>query len=124
MALSLVESAGDKNWKWQPVIDYITAKLKDFMVFWKERHFVNINFPNNGKNPSALVPAFPSMRYYNDRIVTFTSPGGRLYCFADAGKVGSYTEDNVPEDGCDWREVLNGNAAVSVISSDPVCYKG
>jgi broad specificity polyphosphatase/5'/3'-nucleotidase SurE len=84
------------------------------MGYWKSGSFVNVNFPNTEKKPSALVPSFPSMRYYNDRIVTFTSPEGGKYCFAKPGKV-----DNVPEEGSDWAEVIKGNAAFSLIMSQP-----
>ena len=117
VALSLVENDG--AWHWEPIIAYITDKLKEFMGYWKARSFVNINFPNNGKKPSALVPAFPSIRYYNDRIVTFAAPDGDMYCFARTGKVG-----NIPEDGSDWKEVLNNNAAFSIILSEPAAAGG
>jgi 5'-nucleotidase len=111
-ALSLVENEDD--WKWEPVISYIIEKLTEIAGFWKAGTFVNVNFPNTGKTPSALVPAFPSMRYYNDRIVNFKAPDGGLYCFSKSGKVG-----NIPEDGSDWSEILKNNAALSVILSQP-----
>ena len=112
IALSLVEN--NHNWNWQPVVSYVTEKLQEIMGFWKEQTFININFPNTGKTPLALVPSFPSMRYYNDRIVNFTAPDGVVYCFPKAGKVG-----NTPEEGSDWSEVLKNNAALSVILSQP-----
>jgi 5'-nucleotidase len=112
VALSLVENNG--VWLWDSVITYITEKMKEFMSYWKAGAFVNINFPNIEKIPSALVPVFPSMRYYNDHIVTFSAPEGGIYCFAKPGKV-----DNVPENGSDWAEVLKNNAALSVVMSQP-----
>jgi 5'-nucleotidase len=115
VALSLVENG--LSWQWETVISYITEKLISIMGYWKADTFVNVNFPNIEKKPSALVPTFPSMRYYNDRIVTFTAPEGSKYCFAKTGKVG-----NVPEEGSDWAEVLKGNAAFSIVLSQPaVC---
>ena len=112
VALSLVES--DLSWQWESVVSYITEKLVLIMGYWKAGSFVNVNFPNTEKKPSALVPTFPSMRYYNDRIVTFTSPEGGRFCFAKPGKV-----ENIPEEGSDWAEVIKGNAAFSVILSQP-----
>jgi len=112
VALSLVES--DLPWQWDTVISYITEHLISIMGYWNAQGFININFPNNGKSPAALVPAFPSMRYYNDRIVTYKPPEGSLYCFARLGKV-----ENIPEEGSDWAEVLKGNAAFSLIMSQP-----
>jgi len=112
VALSLVENGRD--WQWQPLISYIVENLLSFTSYWKEGTFININFPNIEKKPSALVPVFPSMRYYNDRIETYTAPGGGLYCFANSGKV-----KNIPEEGSDWAEVLKNNAALCVVKSQP-----
>jgi len=117
VALSLVES--DLPWQWESIVSYITEKLVLIMGYWKAGTFVNVNFPNTEKKPSALVPSFPSMRYYNDRIVTFTSPGGNKYCFAKPGKV-----ENIPEEGSDWAEVLKGNAAFSIVMSQPAIAAG
>jgi len=115
IALSLVDNS--LPWEWESVISYITEKLVLIMGYWKAGTFVNVNFPNIEKKPSSLVPTFPSMRYYNDRIVTFTSPEGVRYCFAKPGKV-----ENIPDDGSDWAEVLKGNAAFSVVMSQPAVY--
>ncbi|MCL2759558.1 MAG: 5'/3'-nucleotidase SurE [Treponema sp.] len=117
VALSLVES--DLPWQWESVISYISEKLVLMMGYWKASTFVNVNFPNIEKKPSALVPSFPSIRYYNDRIVTFTSPEGGRYCFAKTGKV-----ENIPEEGSDWAEVLKGNAAFCVVMSQPSVAAG
>ncbi|MCL2719738.1 MAG: 5'/3'-nucleotidase SurE [Treponema sp.] len=117
VALSLVES-GDSSWQWESVISYIIEKLVLMMGYWKAGAFVNVNFPNSEKKPGELVSTFPSMRYYNDRIVTYISPEGGKFCFAKPGKV-----ENIPEDGSDWAEVIKGNAAFSVIMSQPVVCK-
>jgi len=113
IALSLVES--DLPWQWESAVSYITEKVVLLMGYWKDGTFVNVNFPNIEKKPSELVSSFPSMRYYNDRIITFTSPRGDKYCFTKVGKV-----DNIPEEGSDWAEVIRGNAAFSVVMSQPV----
>jgi len=112
VALSLVEN--ESEWKWEYVISYITEKLTEIMGFWKAGTFVNVNFPNIEKKPFAIVPTFPSMRYYDDRIVKYKAPDGGLYCFSKSGKV-----KNIPEDGSDWSEVLKNNAALSIILSQP-----
>ncbi|MCL2806192.1 MAG: 5'/3'-nucleotidase SurE [Treponema sp.] len=117
VALSLVES--EISWQWEIVIPYIAENLEELMGYWKEQTFVNVNFPNIKKKPNAIVPSFPSMRFYNDRIVTFAAPDGGRYCFVKPGKV-----DNIPEDGSDWAEILKGNAAYSVILSQPSCFRG
>jgi len=114
IALSLVDNHIG-IYHWEPVLSYITEKLPEFMSFWKSGSFVNINFPNNGKKPASLVPTFPSLRYYNDRIERYTAPDGTIYCFAKTGKVG-----NIPAQGSDWAEVLKNNAAISVVRSEPV----
>jgi 5'-nucleotidase len=114
IALSLVDN--DKGmYHWDPIISYIIEKLPEFMGFWKAGSFININFPNNGKKPASLVPTFPSIRYYNDRIERYTAPDGNIYCFAKTGKVGKQ-----PAEGSDWAEVLKSNAALSVVRSEPV----
>ncbi|MDR0442752.1 MAG: 5'/3'-nucleotidase SurE [Treponema sp.] len=116
VAFSLVEN--DKEWQWPPVISFITERLEEMKGFWKPGAFVNINFPNTGFI-SALVPAFPAKRYYNDRIENYFAPDGSLYCFADPGKV-----ENIPEAGSDWDEVLKNNAALSVIMCQPGVFLG
>jgi len=118
IALSLVENRG--AWNWEPVVSYIVEKLDEMKNFWKNGTFVNVNFPNNGKKPSNLVPVFPSIRYYNDSILNFTAPHGGLYCFATGGKTTSNGENGEPQEGSDWAEVKKGNAALSVVISQPV----
>ena len=112
VALSLVKS--DLPWQWDTVISYINEKLISIMGYWKAQTFVNVNFPNIERKPLALVPVFPSMRCYNDRIITYSPPEGGVFCFVKPGKV-----ENIPEDGSDWAEVIKGNAALSVVLSQP-----
>jgi len=112
IALSLVEN--EKDWQWKSVISYVVTEISTFMSYWKDGTFININFPNIEKKPAALVPVFPSMRYYNDRIVTFAAPEGGIYCFAKPGK-----GQSIHQDGSDWDEVNKGNAALCVVLSQP-----
>ena len=117
VALSLVENDG--NWHWEPAVSFAVENLDKMMSYWKAGAFVNVNFPNTGKKPSALVPSFPSLRYYNDRIVNFTAPDGGLYCFATTVLTPSDEMSRIDE-GSDWAEVLKNNAALSVVKSQPV----
>jgi len=112
VALSLLE--GDGEWNWAPAISFITEKLTEIRNYWKAGTFVNVNFPNTETGPCALVPAFPSLRYYNDRIQTYLAPDGDLYCFASLGEI-----ETDPGAGSDWDEVSKNNAAISVILSQP-----
>lgn len=117
IALSLVENEG--IYHWEPVIEYITEKLDEFIGYWKPGAFVNINFPNIEKKPLNVVHSFPSMRYYNDRIVKFLAPVGGTYCFAKTGQT-TYGDSQLPAEGSDWAEVLKNNAALSVVENQPV----
>jgi len=112
VALSLVESGND--FQWVPVNSYITENIGEMASFWKAGAFVNVNFPNTGKKPLALVRTFPSKRRYKDHVVRYTSPDGGLYCFAEHVKA-----ENITEAGSDWAEVRKNNAALSVILCEP-----
>jgi len=123
IALSLIENEG--LWHWEPAISFFIEKLSEFIGFWKENTFVNVNFPNNGIKPSAIVPALPSVRHYKDRIIPFTAPNGSMYCFVRSFKVKKGIQDVTS--GLlrsDWSEVTKNNAAVSVIMSQPALAGG
>jgi 5'-nucleotidase len=113
VALSLV--GNDGLWNWEPVISYITENLAVIMGYWKTGTFINVNFPNIEKKPFALVPVFPSIRYYNEKVTSYTDDEGGVYCLKKLGKI-----ESTPADGCDWAEVQKNNAALSVILSQPV----
>ena len=127
LALSLVESAGDE-WHWDMAVSFAVEHLAEMLAFWKADSFVNVNIPNgvaddrgNGKaaGPSALVPAFPSLRYYNDSIDNYEAADGHRYCFARAGKIGAK-----PEQGSDWDVVSKNQASMSAICIHPVVVGG
>jgi len=117
IALSLVE--GKDGWHWGPAISFITEKLAEMISYWREGTFVNVNFPNTKTGASVLIPAFPSLRCYNDVIETSPAPYGGLYCFA---RIGAATNKSGPvkSRGSDWEEVMKNNASVSVVFSQPV----
>lgn len=111
VALSLVE--GD-TWQWEMAAAFAAERLEEIRRFWTADTFVNVNMPNTAAPPETLVPAFPSLRCYNDRIEPFEALGGR-YCFARPGVVGAR-----PEPGSDWDVVSNRQASISAVFIHPV----
>jgi 5'-nucleotidase len=112
IALSLVER---EEWRWDMAVSFVMERLGEIQRYWKIDTFVNLNMPNFAGPPEAMVPAFPSLRYYNDRIEPYEAPDGCRYCFGRAGKVGAK-----PEEGSDWDVVLKNQAAISAVYIHPV----
>jgi 5'-nucleotidase len=110
-ALSLVEG---EQWHWEMAAAFVVERLAELRAYWKPGTFVNVNIPNRPQPPAALVPAFPSLRYYNDRIEAYAACDGNIYCFARAGKVGAK-----PEAGSDWAIVSENKASMSAVFSHP-----
>jgi 5'-nucleotidase len=111
-ALSLIEG---EQWYWDMAAGFAVERLDEIKALWKPDSFVNINLPNRREKPRALVHAFPSFRYYNDRIEIYHAPDGYRYCFARTGKISSR-----PEHGCDDAVTAEGNASMSAICIHPV----
>jgi 5'-nucleotidase len=111
-ALSLVE--GDA-WHWETAVSFVIKHLAQILAGWKPDSFINVNIPNTKEMPVSLIHAFPSIRYYNDRICTYKAPDGHLYCFADTGAIGAKAEK-----GSDYDVVAGNNAALSEIFIHPV----
>ena len=111
-ALSLVEGG---RWQWEMAAAFAVERLAEIRRRWQADIFVNVNIPNGAVPPSALVPAFPSVRYYNDRIDPYDAPDGGRYCFARAGEVGAK-----PETGSDWDVVSRNQASISAVFIHPV----
>jgi 5'-nucleotidase len=124
LALSLLEPETDSNvptgncWNWDMAVSFTMSRLEEMRAFWQPNSFVNVNIPNDAAGPSALVPAFPAFRYYNDRIAVYDAPDGHRYCFAQAGKISAK-----PEQGSDWDVVLQKQASISAICVHPVNLK-
>ena len=112
LALSLVEGG---DWHWEMAVSFTVDHLEEMFALWKADSFINVNIPNNAKAPSALVNAFPSVRYYNDRIDTYEAPDGDRYCFARAGTI-----EAKPEPGSDWDVVNSKMASMSAVFVHPV----
>jgi 5'-nucleotidase len=113
IALSLVE--GDGDWHWGPAISFIINNLEKMKSYWKAGTFVNVNFPNIIQGPSALVPAFPAIRYYDDWIDILECADNSVYGYPKKISIEAKVEK-----GSDWYEVLQNNASLSVIFSQPV----
>jgi 5'-nucleotidase len=113
VSLSLVEN--HQNYHWESAVSFVVKNLDRIKSYWEKGAFVNVNLPNI-EMPNALIQTFPSNRYYNDCIVKYTSPENEVYCFTKIGKT-----KNLHEEGSDWEEVLKGNAAFSLIKTQPVC---
>ena len=111
-AFSLIE--GDE-WHWDMAAGFAVERLDEIKAYWKPDSFVNVNIPNRSEKPRALVHAFPSFRYYNDRIEVHHAPDGHRYCFARTGKITSR-----PEHGSDGAVTAENNAPVSEIYIHPV----
>jgi 5'-nucleotidase len=121
LALSLVEGdaspppAPRKAWNWDMAVAFVTERLAEMLQYWKPCTFINVNIPNRSEKPSALVHAFPSLRYYNDSIDIYHAPDGHRYCFARAGKTTA-----LPEQGSDWEAVTDNNASISEVFIHPL----
>jgi 5'-nucleotidase len=113
ISLSLVEN--HQNYRWESAVSFIVKNLYQIKSYWEKGTFVNVNLPNI-EIPRALIQTFPSNRYYNDSIIKYISPENEVYCFTKIGKT-----RNLHEEGSDWEEVLKGNAAFSIIKTQPVC---
>jgi 5'-nucleotidase len=112
VALSLIEG---EDWYWEMAVEFAAAHLEKMRDFWKPDTFVNVNIPNGPGGPAGLVPAFLSLRRYNDRIEPFEAGDGARYCFARAGEIGT-----MPEEGSDWDAVSKNLASISAVFIHPV----
>jgi 5'-nucleotidase len=112
VALSLVE--GDE-WNWDMAAGFAVERLDEIMAYWKPDTFINVNIPNRREKPLALVHAFPSFRYYNDRIDIYHAPDGCRYCFVNAGEMTAKTGP-----GSDYEAVEGNNASLSEVFIHPL----
>jgi len=116
VALSLVEeNPSDCVWHWETAVSFATERLGQMLGYWKPDSFINVNIPNRQEKPVSLIRAFPSIRYYKDRIRIYKAPDGRLYSFANIGDIGAKTEK-----GSDCDVVEGNNASLSEIYIHPV----
>ncbi|MCL2763097.1 MAG: 5'/3'-nucleotidase SurE [Treponema sp.] len=113
LALSLLER--DCVWRWDMAVAFVLEYLDQMLAYWKPHSFINVNMPNMQEKPAGLVHAFPSLRYYNDRIEVYQAPDGHQYCFANAGKIGAQ-----PDQGSDCMVAENNHASISEIYIHPL----
>jgi 5'-nucleotidase len=117
LALSLAKGDGPSRdeWHWDMAVDFTVMRLNEMMAYWKPGSFVNVNIPNKKDVPTALVHAFPSLRYYDDYVDTYKVSDKIRYCFV---KLGDY--EKKPERGSDREVIAENKVSVSVICIHPV----
>jgi 5'-nucleotidase len=117
VAFSLIQ--GDEGfedvWHWDMAVGFAVEHFDRILGCWKPDSFVNVNIPNWPEKPRELVHAFPSFRYYNDRIDIYHAPDGCRYSFVSIGKATAK-----PEQGSDWEAVMEHKAALSEIFIHPL----
>jgi len=116
LALSLLHK-GDE-WNWDMAVSFAVERLDEMVSCWKPDSFLNVNIPNRREKPSALVHAFPSLRYYNDSIEVYDAPDGGRYCFSKAWDVSVQQER-----GSDCAVTAENNASISVVFIHPVLWE-
>jgi len=124
LALSLVypgtesgevpEGTAGAGWDWEAAVAFAAARLDEMLGMWAPGAFLNVNIPNRGSPPLGLAKAFPSMRFYNDRV-RLESEGGTVFAAPISFEIGTK-----PEEGSDWHAVSRGYAAVSAVCVRPV----
>jgi 5'-nucleotidase len=112
IALSL---AGRKEFFWDMAVSFFLARFDEFAGQWKKGTFVNINIPNTAEGPAGTAPAFPSKRFYHDRVKDFLASNGDRWYFIDLGD-----GDTVYEAGSDRDRIAHNLASVSVVHAYPV----
>jgi 5'-nucleotidase len=102
-------------YNWDMAAGFAVERLDEIKAYWKPHSFINVNIPNRQEKPQKIVHAFPSFRYYNDRIDIYQAPDGHRYCFANPGEISAK-----PGQGSDWNVVIENNASLSEIYLYPV----
>jgi len=113
LALSLLHQGNE--WNWDMAVDFTVERLDEMVSRWKPDSFINVNIPNRREKPSALVHAFPSLRYYNDSIEVYQAPDGGRYCFTKAWAISTQVEPD-----SDTAVTAENNASLSEIFIHPV----
>jgi 5'-nucleotidase len=86
-------------------------RLRDLCV---SGSFLNVNFPADGGGYRGVALTVPCVRAYRDRLVTYESPRGELYCFLSGELPGA-----VPEELSDHTAVSRGYVSVSRVETTP-----
>jgi 5'-nucleotidase len=113
IALSLNGRTGTFCWK--QAIDYAVAALPELESLWTCDIFINVNIPNAPGGPLGTCITFPSIRHYNDSIITGIDKDGFLSCKIEGGDFS--TE---PESGSDWDVLLRDYVSISPVFLHPV----
>ncbi|MDR2070980.1 MAG: 5'/3'-nucleotidase SurE [Treponema sp.] len=103
---------------WKQAIDYAVAALPSLKALWTRDIFINVNIPNTPGGPLGTCITFPSVRQYNDSIITETDKDGHLTCRMQGGN--TYSD---PEPGSDWDAVLRNYVSISPVFLHPVALR-
>jgi 5'-nucleotidase len=112
IALSLCRF--DPPYDFRAAAAFVSDNLASFKAAWSAGHFVNVNFPADGDGYRGVALTVPCVRRYRDRLVTYESPRGDLYCFL-AGEL----PEAMPEDDSDAAAVAKGFVSLSVVEISP-----
>lgn len=97
---------------------FIGGNLEILQKLWHKDHFVNINIPEQLGRDWDVEITHPSIRIYDDELVTFKAPRGYNYYFL-SGK-GIESSDLSGEDSS---AILKGNISISPVFLHPVNHK-
>ena len=114
LALSL---HGKDPFNWDMAISWAVDHLDEFLSYWKEYSFVNVNIPNSQEGPLGLIPSWPALKNYNDSLSVKETPDG-LVCSLIGG-VASVIND----EGSDYEVISRGYASISTLYNLPVVRK-
>jgi len=107
-------NAYSEPFNFEPAVNFIRNNIDKFAEMWTNDHFLNINFPNEGKGGMRVRVTFPALRIYKDRLVRFTAPNGDIYCFLGGEKPQSRIEE-----GSDSYTLAGGDVSLSPILIHP-----
>jgi 5'-nucleotidase len=97
---------------------FISENLAILRDLWKNNHFININIPSRLAPDYSVEITHPSIRKYEDELVSFKAPRGDTYYFL-SGK-GIESSDLSGEDSS---AILKGNISVSPVYLHPFNHK-
>jgi 5'-nucleotidase len=112
VALSLCRR--DPPLDFRPVAAFVARNLVALRDISEPGFFLNLNFPSNGVAYRAAALTVPCIREYRDRLVTYRSPRGDLYCFL----TGEPPEAR-PGEATDHDAVERGLISVSPLAVEP-----
>jgi 5'-nucleotidase len=96
------------------VAEFVRTNAPRLRELWSEGTFLNLNFPANGAGYRGVSLTVPCLRAYRDKLVTYESPRGELYCFLSGDLPGA-----VEEELSDHAAVERGYVSLSRVETTP-----